>query len=316
MDRVSIEIVRPPAPLKLMPLVAAPAPAPAPVVQASGGSAPNKDPSERMLCLVCDEQKFAYEMISLDACGHTYCNDCVREYLKTKITAGDCIDIRCMHPGCRTVMDYSFIKTLLPTELFKKYEEFSLQAALKSATDVRWCPKPGCGLALFGEASQPQMRCTCGHEYCFLCGEDWHVGTCAEYKQWKVVNGKVDKEFEKYAKENTKPCPRCKNAIQKNEGCNHMTCAACHHQFCWLCGADYSPDHFSVYNVMGCPGMQGEENENFGLIRRTLVRVGVASGMALTTAFMVAAGIALPGSALPTHVVVKMWKGILRANQA
>lgn len=28
-------------------------------------------------------------------------------------------------------------------------------------------------------------------------------------------------------------------------GCNHMTCGKCQHEFCWLCLAEYSDDHFS-----------------------------------------------------------------------
>ncbi|RFU81306.1 e3 ubiquitin- ligase ari9 [Trichoderma arundinaceum] len=37
----------------------------------------------------------------------------------------------------------------------------------------------------------------------------------------------------------TKPCPGCGWAIEKNEGCSHMTCAKCKHQFCYECGADH-----------------------------------------------------------------------------
>jgi len=42
----------------------------------------------------------------------------------------------------------------------------------------------------------------------------------------------------------TKRCPHCKAPIEKNEGCNHMTCV-CNGQFCWTCGLIYTDDHYS-----------------------------------------------------------------------
>lgn len=43
-----------------------------------------------------------------------------------------------------------------------------------------------------------------------------------------------------------KPCPRCSAYIIKmNDGsCNHMTCAVCGCEFCWLCMKEISDLHY------------------------------------------------------------------------
>ena len=39
---------------------------------------------------------------------------------------------------------------------------------------------------------------------------------------------------------NTKTCPKCDSCIEKNGGCNHMTCRKCGHEFCWICMKNWS----------------------------------------------------------------------------
>ncbi|OQR94946.1 hypothetical protein THRCLA_08059 [Thraustotheca clavata] len=33
------------------------------------------------------------------------------------------------------------------------------------------------------------------------------------------------------------PCPSCSSRIWKNDGCQHMTCTKCRHEWCWICGS-------------------------------------------------------------------------------
>ena len=65
---------------------------------------------------------------------------------------------------------------------------------------------------------------------------------CDDLKTWlDYVNGgaRDDEAAEIWIKNNTKPCPNCKAPIEKNQGCMHMTCRTCKHEFCWLCLSNY-----------------------------------------------------------------------------
>lgn len=57
------------------------------------------------------------------------------------------------------------------------------------------------------------------------------------------------KQFLKWVKNNNvRRCPKCKNYIEKNKGCNHMTCINCKYEFCWHCSreCDGSGEHFKA----------------------------------------------------------------------
>lgn len=41
-------------------------------------------------------------------------------------------------------------------------------------------------------------------------------------------------QSESWVTNNTKPCAGCGAPIQRNGGCNHITCSRCHGHFCWV----------------------------------------------------------------------------------
>ena len=55
-----------------------------------------------------------------------------------------------------------------------------------------------------------------------------------------INNSIKDKSDFNWIISHTKTCPQCKWNIQKNEGCNHMTCLRCQYQFCWICFGNWA----------------------------------------------------------------------------
>lgn len=61
----------------------------------------------------------------------------------------------------------------------------------------------------------------------------------AEEKLQQASSKGLDRKARRWLRKNTKPCPKCHQGIQKNGGCNHMTCTKCSHQFCWKCKSNW-----------------------------------------------------------------------------
>ena len=76
-----------------------------------------------------------------------------------------------------------------------------------------------------------------------------------------------DKKFMMLAKgAKFKQCPSCKFWVEKNEGCDHMTCR-CKYEFCYVCGGKY--------NKCKCKGFVNEVEEPLMLRQLPLGPVGL-----------------------------------------
>jgi ariadne-1 len=77
-----------------------------------------------------------------------------------------------------------------------------------------------------------QLCSKCSIDFCFSCGNEPHQpARCIDFASWRAIFG----SSQYWVKKNAKPCPRCSVPIEKNNGCNHMRCSQCGHDFCWLC---------------------------------------------------------------------------------
>lgn len=120
---------------------------------------------------------------------------------------------------------------------------------------LRWCPAPNCQNAIECHVSARKLRtvvpsvvCDCGHHFCFGCGNPSHApAICPLVKQW-IKKCEDDSETANWISANTKECPKCSSTIEKNGGCNHMTCRKCRYEWCWICEGPWSEHGSNWYN--------------------------------------------------------------------
>lgn len=245
-------------------------------------------------------------------CHHRSCVDCLRQYLRIEISESR-VNISC--PECTERFNPHDIRLILSDDvLMEKYEEFMLRRWLVADPDCRWCPAPDCGYAViaFGCASCPKLTCGregCGTEFCYHCKQIWHPNqTCDAARQERAQSLRlrtIRSSSISYSQESgaaaddIKPCPRCAAYIIKmNDGsCNHMTCAVCGCEFCWLCMKEISDLHY--LSPSGCT-FWGKKP--WSRKKKILWQLGTLVGAPVGIALI--AGIAIPAMIIGIPVYV------------
>uniref|UniRef100_A0A8C9Z7H1 Ankyrin repeat and IBR domain-containing protein 1 n=1 Tax=Sander lucioperca TaxID=283035 RepID=A0A8C9Z7H1_SANLU len=237
---------------------------------------------ESSLCGICMSSISVFEEPVDMSCGHEFCRACWEGFLNLKIQEGEAHNIFCPAFDCYQLVPVEVIESVVSREMDKRYLQFDIKAFVENNPAIHWCPVAGCERAVrlktqgpgtstsdslsFPLLRAPAVDCGKGHLFCWSCrGEAHEPCDCETWKLWqqKVSEMRpeelagVSEAYEDAANclwllSNSKPCANCKSPIQKNEGCNHMQCAKCKYDFCWICLEEWKKHSSSTGGYYRC----------------------------------------------------------------
>lgn len=237
---------------------------------------------ESSLCGICMSSISVFEEPVDMPCGHEFCRACWEGFLNMKIQEGEAHNIFCPAFDCYQLVPVEVIESVVSREMDRRYLQFDIKAFVENNPAIRWCPEAGCERAVrlstqgpgsstsdslrFPLLRAPAVDCGKGHLFCWECqGEAHEPCDCETWKSWqqKVSEMRpeelagVSEAYEDAANclwllTNSKPCANCKSPIQKNEGCNHMQCAKCKYDFCWICLEEWKKHSSSTGGYYRC----------------------------------------------------------------
>jgi IBR domain, a half RING-finger domain len=203
-----------------------------------------------------------------------YCYQCIATYLENQITDDQASTLVCLN-GRRCGLDDRFVRKRLSKRIIAMLDRSQIASAAIPENEKLWrCPSPDCRFVGFISSrtrnasgvsvalsrlfftkvtrDNRMVRCpACLIASCQFCQKPWTKGVsdhsglaCAAYaKQYDSCNS--DQSFDSWKTKQCRfvqNCPACETVIERNDGCNHMTCR-CGHEFCWVCGEPWSNQH-------------------------------------------------------------------------
>ncbi|KAK6156448.1 hypothetical protein DH2020_010696 [Rehmannia glutinosa] len=191
-----------------------------------------------LTCGICFET-YPQDRMSAAACGHPFCVICWQGYVGTAINDGPgCLMLRCPDPSCGAAIGQDMVNKLASNDDKEKYNRYFVRSFVEDNRKTKWCPAPGCEYAVdfvVGSGNY-DVNCRCSYSFCWNCVEEAHRPVdCGTVSKW-ILKNSAESENMNWILANSKPCPKCKRPIEKNQGCMHITCTPpCKFEFCWLC---------------------------------------------------------------------------------
>jgi ariadne-1 len=203
---------------------------------------------------------------------HRFSLEAWKDYLSCKTDDGpECVFARCPMDGCQCGVSPNVWEAILShrdpncrgeakgeeeekyAHALQLYRRFMSESYVNINRNIKWCPSAGCSAAFKASGAVTHVTCTqCGVQFCFKCGLEPHGPMrCALLSVWmdKCSN---ESETANWILANTKKCPVCQTRIEKNSGCNHMTCGMCKHDFCWVCDGPWANHGTSTGGYYSC----------------------------------------------------------------
>ncbi|CAF3835110.1 unnamed protein product [Rotaria sordida] len=193
-------------------------------------------------------------MTALKSCAHWFCNDCWKQYLENSIKRVNVIV--CPEWNCCSMVDVGTMLSLVNVRCMNIYERNIEKCLVNLSRSYVKCPLKSCSNVVQVIGSRiDHVRCRCGHRFCINCKQERHFpATCSAYRLYideVYRNGDLISDYNAITQIKGRNCVSCNNFIEKNGGCNHMTCS-CGAEFCWTC-TGYWKDHNAPDGTFRCP---------------------------------------------------------------
>lgn len=156
--------------------------------------------------------------------NHIFCKESISCYVSSGISMYQTTFQCPLHQSnCNGILSDTDIQDLVDSTSYLKYVRFT---SMKENINYRDCPS--CGAFIVGDPSLSSIiTCTsCSSPFCFY-HSNIHPPTDIACQQFQQQSDVRNKKSEKYLQQISRPCPSCFTPIQKNGGCNHITCLAC-----------------------------------------------------------------------------------------
>ena len=171
-------------------------------------------------CRICCSWRLDDDMWPL-TCGHLVCLQCLGHHLESQVQimkSSLTYRLPCIYaPRCAHEIRFKDAAAMSDA-LRRIWKDLRHRERLirDAKFEVLECPKAGCVGVAYKERGRRLAMC-------FMCEHTWEANP----------GGQDDWEKPQFDGDRVRRCPKCQSPIEKNGGCNHMTCTRCGRHFDW-----------------------------------------------------------------------------------